>query len=112
MSHARAALVCNPYLARRMVRRFTNVPTLLQFLVVADVDTREEIFAFIDRFKKEAAADEDDFEYALRMLGTPKEETPSWPKVFADVYEAILGAILIDSNFSLQPVWEFLKADV
>ena len=53
----------------------------------------------------------DDFEFTLDLLVTPKDKQPQCPKVLADMYEGMIGAILIDCKGNLELIWEIIKND-
>ena len=108
LSHSRSALVSNQYLSRKLVRRFRryNVEIKDCVTVVCGAE-RREIAEYLEAFKEE----EDDFERCLDLLTVSKVKQPLCAKILADIYEAMVGAVLIDTNGNLEMVWEVIKDD-
>ena len=108
LSHVRSAMVSNHYLARKLMKRFKSKGLdIKQFITIISAKDREEICAYIDRFDYEA----DDFLLCLDLLVVSRRNQPLLPKILADIYEALVGAILIDANGSLEVVWDVIKED-
>ena len=108
LSHTRAAIVCNHYLSRRIVRRFDKYDyNICKYITIQSHKVRNEFLQYINSFDKEI----DDVEFCMQLLITPKEKQPFCPKILADVLEAIFGAILIDCGNNMQILWDIIKPD-
>ena len=108
LSHSRAALVSNQYLSRKLVRRMKRCNVRIQdCITVIEKEERREIVEYVNQFKWE----EDDFERCLDLLTVSRVKHPLCAKILADIYEAMVGAVLIDTNGNLEMVWDVIKDD-
>jgi len=115
MSHAKSAIVSNSYFARKLYRRFLSVGLKLEdFIVTKSEDLREAIREFQTVYFQE---EDDDLQISLDINMTPRNERDGkekfiYPKILGDVYEAIMGAVLLDSGWDLTQMWNVCVKDL
>merc|ERR1712129_32489 len=108
LSHVRSAMVSNHYLARKLMKRFVSKQfNIKRFITIISAADRQEMCEYIDNFDYEV----DDFLLCMDLLTISRRKQPLLPKILADIYEALVGAVLIDANGSLEVVWDVIKDD-
>ena len=114
MSRLKDALVSNQFLGRRLAHRLQRVGLSLDEVVLTTQDRIKDNLQrwhAQDRQRPRANSPE---ELATLVYCQPRRVpyAPELPKVAADMYEAIVGAMLIDSDYDTARVWrQCLRSD-
>lgn len=101
LTQLRAALTNNTFFGSLAVKHRFHV-----HLKLSSYDLYRSIYSFADKMKSDA----NDFVYGNFMTLLDERETQTLdeaevPKALGDVFEAVAGAIYLDSNYSLDTVW-------
>jgi len=118
LSELRIALVCNRYLAKKLVRRFSSELEAGLPHGFFPLAMQGAVGAFAERLLQEQPSPEADFVVgqgfaacALASTATRAMEVAEGPKCVADLYEAMVAAMLIDTAGDLARVWDAIKTD-
>eukprot|EP00746_Dinoflagellata_sp_MGD_P149832 gnl/MRDRNA2_/MRDRNA2_81825_c0_seq1.p1 gnl/MRDRNA2_/MRDRNA2_81825_c0~~gnl/MRDRNA2_/MRDRNA2_81825_c0_seq1.p1 ORF type:complete len:737 (-),score=156.13 gnl/MRDRNA2_/MRDRNA2_81825_c0_seq1:222-2396(-) len=138
LSQVRVALVCNRFLARRLVRRFGEATGRL-FFQERTMRRKVERYSsdILNQFSsgKKTSLSEWDIDFVIgssgnhdlqaaatsrslrRLLGALHEETEGHtgcvegPKTVADIYEALMAAVLLDVGGDMAKLWQVFACD-